>query len=48
MAGVAHEINTPIGNSITAISHLEIQKVQVNEKFSAGQMKKSDLEKILR
>lgn len=43
VAGVAHEINTPVGNSITAISHLEIRTAQVNERFSNGEMKKSDL-----
>lgn len=43
VAGVAHEINTPIGNSITAISHLEVITTEVNGKFSKGEMKKSDL-----
>ncbi|WP_378954644.1 ABC transporter substrate binding protein [Pelosinus sp. sgz500959] len=47
VAGVAHEINTPIGNSITATSHLEVKTSQINEKFSNGQMKKSDLENYL-
>jgi len=47
VAGVAHEINTPIGNSITAISHLETKTCEFSNKFSIGQVKKSDLEGFL-
>lgn len=47
VAGVAHEINTPVGNSITAISHLEAQTAEFTKKFSAGQMKRSDLQSFL-
>jgi signal transduction histidine kinase len=47
VAGVAHEINTPVGNSITAISHLEVQTAEFTQKFSDGQMKKSDLQSYL-
>lgn len=47
VAGVAHEINTPIGNSITANSHLEVITNEVRAKFSKGEMKKSDLENYL-
>ena len=44
VAGIAHEINTPVGNSITAVSHLETSTLEVEAKFSAGSMKKSDLD----
>lgn len=47
VAGIAHEINTPVGNSITAISHLELQTADFSRKFSAGEMKKSDLQSYL-
>jgi signal transduction histidine kinase len=44
VAGIAHEINTPVGNSITAISHLAVITGECNQKFLNSQMKKSDLE----
>jgi signal transduction histidine kinase len=47
VAGIAHEINTPIGNSITAISHLTMLTGEFNQKFLGGQMKRSDLEAYL-
>ncbi len=47
VAGIAHEINTPIGNSITTISHLEIKACECSEKLSMGKMKKTDLEAFL-
>jgi len=47
VAGIAHEINTPVGNSITAISHLENNNNDFGNKFSRGTMKKSDLENYL-
>jgi signal transduction histidine kinase len=47
VAGIAHEINTPVGNSITAISHLAVITGEFNQKFLNSQMKKSDLETYL-
>ncbi|WNV06719.1 HAMP domain-containing sensor histidine kinase [Candidatus Methylospira mobilis] len=43
VAGVAHEVNTPVGISITAASHLQDTSKQFDEMFNAGQMKKTDL-----
>lgn len=47
VAGVAHEINTPVGIGITAASHLAERTREFNAKFAAGQMKRSDLEAYL-
>lgn len=44
VAGIAHEINTPIGVGVTAASHLADKTKEMNEKFSSGIMRKSDLE----
>ncbi|WP_425403822.1 PAS domain S-box protein [Hwanghaeella sp.] len=43
VAGVAHEVNTPIGVSVTAISHLKEQTDALNKSFSEGRMTKSAL-----
>ncbi len=43
VAGVAHEINTPIGISVTAASHLAEQSLQLQRKLESGALKKSDI-----
>ncbi|MEG4865208.1 MULTISPECIES: trifunctional serine/threonine-protein kinase/ATP-binding protein/sensor histidine kinase [unclassified Microcoleus] len=47
VAGVAHEINTPIGIGITAASLLAEKVTKFFELYSKGQIKRSELEKFL-
>ncbi|MEE2729607.1 MAG: ATP-binding protein [Pseudomonadota bacterium] len=42
VAGVAHEINTPIGVGITASSHLAQSFRELSEKFESGSLTKRD------
>ena len=44
VAGVAHEINTPLGISITSSSLMHEQLQDLRQKFKADSMKKSELE----
>jgi signal transduction histidine kinase len=47
VAGVAHEVNTPIGVSVTASSFLAERTRQIRDLYQKGEMKRSDLEKYL-
>ena len=47
VAGVAHEINTPVGVGVTAASLLEDKTAAFRKTYQGGQMKRSDLEKYL-
>ncbi|MFZ5987982.1 MAG: substrate-binding domain-containing protein [Bacillota bacterium] len=47
VAGVAHEINTPIGVSVTAASYLEERSGELMELFQGGKLKRVDLERYL-
>lgn len=47
VSGVAHEINTPLGVSLTAASHLEEHTDTVLDDYNNGKMSKSQFEKFL-
>lgn len=38
VAGLAHEINTPLGVAVTAISHAEVTLLELEKLFQAGQL----------
>lgn len=47
IAGIAHEINNPVGISVTGISFLGELSKDITEKFNTNQMKRSDLDSYL-
>ncbi len=47
VAGVAHEINTPVGIGVTAASHLELKTQEMNALYKEGRMTRSALERYL-
>jgi DNA-binding LacI/PurR family transcriptional regulator/signal transduction histidine kinase len=48
VAGISHEINTPIGISVTAASHLDEITRNISGLYAMNNMKKSDFEKYLK
>jgi len=47
VAGVAHEINTPLGNCITSISFLKRNCDQMSSDFESNKLRRSDLKDYL-
>lgn len=47
VAGVAHEINTPIGVGVTAATHLKEQAERLAGVFASGALKKSDFQSFI-
>ena len=48
VAGLAHEINTPLGVSLTVTSALDRQREALRGKITAGELKRSDLDQFVR
>lgn len=48
VAGVAHEINTPLGISVTAASHLDMKLDSYQDKYTKGELTKADFEAMLK
>ncbi len=48
VAGVAHEVNTPIGNSITSVSYLQSEHNTLVEAFNHGTLSKNELFEYLK
>lgn len=47
VAGISHEINTPIGIAMTAITHQQEQSTDLETIFKAGKMKHSQLDSFV-
>ncbi|MBK3803929.1 PAS domain S-box protein, partial [Azospirillum brasilense] len=47
VAGVAHEVNTPIGITITGASQLALQFEELTRQLAAGAIKKSEFQRFL-
>ncbi len=43
VAGVAHEVNTPLGNSITMATFMNKETDELIDKFEQGQLKKNEM-----
>ena len=48
VAGVAHEINTPVGIGVTAASFLESKVKEFKKFYTSGELKRSELENFLK
>ena len=48
VAGITHELKTPIGVGVTAASHLEETTRDLEQQYQASRMKRSDLERYIK
>jgi signal transduction histidine kinase len=47
IAGIAHDINTPLGIGVSAASTLQVLAEQIRQRFESGEMTRSDLQRFV-
>jgi len=47
VAGIAHEINTPVGVGVTAISHLQMKLQEYKQSYQSGELTRDAFEALL-
>jgi PAS domain S-box-containing protein len=47
VAGVAHEINTPVGTAVTAASHLDASVSKYRQRYESNRLQRADFEAFL-
>lgn len=47
VAGVAHEVNTPVGICLTAVTHLQEKSAGLRRRFDAGELRRTDMQRFL-
>jgi signal transduction histidine kinase len=48
IAGISHELNTPVGIGVTAASYLQEKTLKIQQFYASGHMKRSDLEEYFK
>ncbi|MGK5090378.1 DUF3365 domain-containing protein [Deltaproteobacteria bacterium TL4] len=48
VAGVAHEINTPVGNAIIAATHMQDQTKELTKRYKNNQLQRPDIENFFK
>ncbi|WP_167354828.1 ATP-binding protein [Pseudoalteromonas luteoviolacea] len=48
VAGVAHEINTPVGTSLTGVSHFKSTLENLHKKYEQGELEEDDFVKFIK
>lgn len=48
VAGVAHEINTPVGVGVTAVTHLQMKVADYTQRYQSNKLTRNDFESFLK
>lgn len=46
VAGISHEINTPLGVSVTSASYMDVKLKEIEERFKTNELRRTDMESL--